>query len=381
MTDFTLGAQGPEVKAFQEFMNRKFSSYSTLPVDSYYGNHDRDVVNEAKRRLGLPQDGIADEAFLVRVGFRAGNLAPQSSTWWYSAAGTFVRWWVGPPFLVGQAMKQAGRNHQPVDYPAGGFFTGDPSISYLDSITILRNEFVRCVLQNPTGNIGVIGYSQSADGLIRACDAEFGEGGRLAHRRDDLKRIITFGSPVRPPGATALSGTPPGSGIARWYTPDWLRPLTTDILLPKDMYGCARDDTLIPDFYPIFIRAETELPFVLYLFQVILPEILTKFGLGGLMGGILGQPMVSLLALTAGVNPIGLATLMTGISRAPAPDPQVVAQFNAFGALNDVARLIRTFQVLIEFATDNDHVQYESEPAFAGRTGLQVAIEEAMRIP
>jgi hypothetical protein len=227
----------------------------------------------------------------------------------------------------------------------------------------------------------VLGYSQSADGLMQACDAEFGEGGRLAHRRSDLKLIITFGSPVRPPGPTFFGNDPQGSGIARWYTPDWLRPLTKDMVLPKDMYACARDDTLIPTFYPIFIRAETQLPFALYLFQIILPAILKKFGLGGPIGGLFGQPLISLLALAAGVSVTALGTMMNGISKAPPPDPQVVTELNAQGALNDIARVIRTFQVLIEFATDNDHVQYEVEPAFGGRTGVQLAIDEAHKLP
>jgi hypothetical protein len=65
----------------------------------------------------------------------------------------------------------------------------------------------------------------------------------LAHRAGDLLKVITFGSPCRPPGPTLLGNNPPGSGISGIYTPEQFRSRTYDFVLNGDMYATATDDT------------------------------------------------------------------------------------------------------------------------------------------
>lgn len=373
MTVFRVGSQGPDVGAFQAFMNRKYSSYSKLPVDQYFGYQDRDTVTECQRRLGVAQTGVADEDFQRQIGFLKGAPAnPKSTTWVYTAPGSFVPWWIGPPFEVGEAAKAAGKNHQPLAYPAGGFLGfggGDPHTSYLESIAILREEFVRCVLLNSTGNIVVVGYSQSADGLTKACAAEFADGGRLAHRRGDLKRLIMYGNPTRSLGPTKIGTNPPGSGISREYPPGWLADLTYDIVITSpspDIYACATDDTLVSTFYPIFVRAETDLPFVIYVAQIVIPVLLKSFGLSGL-GMAAGVPA---LAGLLGVGLGALAPMLGALAGAPAPDPKIIDTLTLQGILSDIPRVIRTFIALGGIQSHNEYDR--PKPEFGGRSGIEV---------
>lgn len=372
MTVFKVGSQGPEVGAFQAFMVRKYASYWTVPVDEYFGYADRDAVTETQRRLGVPQTGMADEDLQRRVGFLKGAPTPRSDTWVYSAAGSFAPWFVGPPFDVGEAAKAAGKNHQPLNYPASGFLGlmgGDPSVSYLDSIAILHQEFVRCVLLNPEGSIEVVGYSQSADGLSKACAIEFADGGRLAHRRGDLKRLIFFGNPTRTPGPTKTGTNPPGSGISREYPPPWLQAITYDIVATTpvpDLYACAGDDTLVPLFYPLFVRAETELPFVIYVLQIIVPVLLNSFGFG-LLGIGAGVPaLAAILGLGSGM----IGPLMGMLSGAPPPDPKIIQALSLQGLLSDIPKIIKTFIALVGIQTHNEYNL--PKPEFGNRTGIEV---------
>lgn len=131
---FKQGDHGPELRPFQEWLSREFASYAGIKADEYYGNDEVRVVTEAQRRYGLPVTGEADDAFLERAGYQPSRgLVRTSETWVYTAAGTSGQWWMGPQFDVGEAAKAAGRNHQPLAYPAGGFLGlmgADPARQY-----------------------------------------------------------------------------------------------------------------------------------------------------------------------------------------------------------------------------------------------------------
>jgi hypothetical protein len=70
-------------------------------------------------------------------------------------------------------------------------------------------------------------------------------GQALAHRAGDLLKVVTLGSPCRPPGPTLLGNNPPGSGISRIYTPNEYRSRTYDFVLDSDTYATTTDDTLL----------------------------------------------------------------------------------------------------------------------------------------
>jgi hypothetical protein len=83
----------------------------------------------------------------------------------------------------------------------------------------------------------------------------------LAQRAGDLLKVITFGSPCRPPGPTLLGNNPPGSGILRIYMPEQFRSRTYDFVLDGDMYSTATDDTLLHLGYEALTPLELDLPF------------------------------------------------------------------------------------------------------------------------
>jgi len=91
----------------------------------------------------------------------------------------------------------------------------------------------------------------------------------LAHRAGDLLKVITFGSPCRPPGPTLLGNNPPGSGISRVYTPDQFRSRTYDFVLSGDIYATATDDTFLHLGCEALTPLELDLPFALKIFMLI----------------------------------------------------------------------------------------------------------------
>ncbi|QUR66137.1 hypothetical protein [Mycobacterium spongiae] len=372
---FKMGSSGPEVGRWQEFMRRKFASYSEeLPVDEHYGYFDGVVVNEAKRRLGLPQDGVADDDFLIRIGFSAGQARPLSTTWVYSAAGTRAPWSIGPPFEIGEHAKRRGLRHQPVDYPAGGFFgPPDPTMSFNESIKVLRNEWARLLRLNTAGDIVTISYSQGADGMQRATAELFGDGGEFASQRHRLRRAIMVGNPTRPSGPTKIGNDPRGAGIARWHPPDWLQAITFDIVTHYDMYACAEDTTLVPLFYPWFTRAETELSFVAYSAQVIVPTVASFYNIfiPPILGGLFGPLGVQALALVTRIPVDTLNELFKGISGED-PDPELVEALSAKGLLSDIPGLIKSLVALGGIRTHNEY--HLPRPEFGNRTGIDVGI-------
>jgi hypothetical protein len=86
---------------------------------------------EYERRTKQKVDGVVSEQDLIDLKI----VRPHRPIWCYSAPGSGVPWWVGPPFDLGEWCKATlNLNHQPVGYDIGGylgFMGGDPSLSYL----------------------------------------------------------------------------------------------------------------------------------------------------------------------------------------------------------------------------------------------------------
>ncbi len=375
---FKQGDHGSELRPFQEWLSREVPSYTGVRADGYYGNDEVRAVAEAQRRYGLPVTGMADDAFLDRAGYQPSRGAVRmSGTWVYTAAGTSGQWWMGPQFDVGEAARVAGKNHQPLAYPAGGFLGlmgGDPNISYDESIFSLKMEWARLLRVNTSGDIVVSGYSQSADGFKRAILELFGTGGEFAAHRHRLRRVICFGDPTRQPGPTKIGNNPPGSGIARLDTPAWLDDITYSITTHFDLYACTTDDTVVALFYPWFVKAETSLTFVGYSAQIVIPAIASYIGIvGPLLGGVLGAGGAAILAATTGIALPLMTQLITTFASAPPPDRQLVEALSAQGVLDDIPRLIRT---LVALGGIQAHGEYHlPKPEFGGRTGIEVGIQ------
>src|SRR4051812_13045214 len=177
-------------------------------------------------------------------------------------------------------MGQAGPAFRwaPIPYPAVGFLNPDPNTSYNESVALGVTTGLR-MLDDIPDPFDLVGYSQGAEVVIRIA-----VGAALEGRRP--RRIVTFGSPCRPPGPTKVGNNPPGSGISRLYAPPELRSPTTDIVRDKgEMYGCAEEDTLLPEFYSLFTQAELSLPFGVALLRILgtaLPLAGAIPGVGGL---------------------------------------------------------------------------------------------------
>lgn len=226
----------------------------------------------------------------------------------------------------------------------------------------------------------VSGYSQSADGFKRAILDLFGDGGEFVVHRDRLRRVICFGDPTRQPGPTKIGNDPPGWGIARLDTPQWLDDITYSITTHFDLYACTTDDTIVALFYPWFVKAETSLTFVGYSAQIVIPAIASYFGIAGpLLGGVLGAGGAALLAAVTGIGLPLMTQLITTFVDAPPPDPRLVEALTAQGVLGDIPRLIKTLVVLGGIQTHGEY--HLPKPEFGGRTGIEVGIQLVNEIP
>ena len=399
MPELRIGYQGPLYNPWYDWATKKYASYAFLlgKRDGYFGESEAAFVRELQRRLGIVQDGVFGDRTAAAAGYRwPGASAPpvvvqRRPIWLYSAPGSGAPWWLGPSFDLGQMVAGAGFNgpgrqslrinHQPIGYPIGGYLGlmgGDPRLSYLDVITAQRAELRRLLRDNPdvqralaarTSNptapvdveLWLSAYSQSADGMREAVLYLFGDGGEFAAIRDRINGLLLFGDPATP-----------GTGIARKTFPQWLERLVVDINVSNDFYAAAKD-RVRPLFYEWFIQAETELPFVVYSAQIILPAIANLIPiLGPLAGPFFPLLLAGQLGLTA------LLPLLTGVvggvtGTAQRPNPKLVEMLSAQGILSSLPDL---FALLLALPGLQSHGAYHLPVAeFGGRTGPQVAYD------
>lgn len=380
-----------QVTPWQEWAYRYAASYAAIlgPIDGYYGYSEEAFVKVLQQKAGVPITGRFDDLTAAKCGFKwKGSPKPSAVSthrpiWVYSAPGSGVPWHVGPPFDLGEWVKKDfNLNHQPLGYPIGGYMGlmgGDPAFSYNDVLGFIKAELRRQILlcpdlNSPALEIWLFGYSQSADGLKTAVNELFGDGGEFRDLRKRINGIIAFGDPTRAAGVTRVGNNPPGSGISRKVFPEWLEALTWSITNNGDFYACTQGD-LIPLFYEWFVRAESELPFVIYSAQIIIPALLnlvapflgTGWGLNDPLAGVV-------LASVTGLKGNTLGSLIGGVSgSSEAPNPKLIELLSIKGILTNLPALVGLLAALPGIQTHGEY--HLNKPEFNGASGLRVGYD------
>lgn len=258
---FKLGDGGPTLRPFQEFLNRKFRSYSNIAVDEKYGLDEARVVAEACRRYGLPptsmsvsingvdtrvEGAIATDEFLARAGYHP-PVGPQPKPLGtlFTVHGTGV----ADPFAPGLPADTARHvehlyNWQPIgNYPAQSF----PMWS---SIQLGVAELKLQINTHP-GRISMAGYSQGAIVVGQVLKHSIMDpAGELHHRLGDVHKVVFWGNPMRQQGVqTPDNWMPVASPDTAGILEDRLEGLqnapfqTADYAHDGDMYAsCPLDE-------------------------------------------------------------------------------------------------------------------------------------------
>lgn len=220
-----IGSNGPEVKAWQEVMLKRFKAYAVeangtpLRADAYFGYSDRDVQIEYERRTNQFQDGIVSEQDLEALG-----LATFRKPVLFTVCGTGVPWWVGPDADLARAVEHKYR-WQPVGYRAAPF-------PMATSVKEGRTELIRLLnLPENWGPFTLAGFSQGAVVVSELWEYDIKpESGRLHQRLKDVQKVVAFGNPMREQGKMWPDGHPMVSTSSRGIadrlmvdTPPWWR--------------------------------------------------------------------------------------------------------------------------------------------------------------
>lgn len=381
-------ARGDDVTHWQHWARGYAESYANLmgPVDGYYGNSDAEFTREMQRRLvasghAIPITGVFDEATAAAVGYAGITAAPRRKIWIYTAPGSGADWWVGPAFELGEWCKKVLKlNHQPIGYAKGGYLGlmgGPPDLSYLDVTASIGAELARLLRANPDVveamaarrldpnarvevELWFSAYSQSADGIEDALEELFGDGGEFELIRDRINGVLQFGNPSKEK-----------TGIARKTRAAWLRPLIRNITTKGDFYAEVADE-IRPLFYEWFVRAETELPFVVYSAQIILPALLNLVApfVGGLASPLAGPVLAGITGASASV----LGTVIGGVLGAKEqPNPKLIELLSVRGVLTNIPQLVVLLAALPGLQAHGEYHLPKAE--FGNRTGIQVAYD------
>ena len=346
--------RGPEVATIKDKLVRKFAwardKFPTLTERTeFYDQATAAAIKEFQFRVALPANGIADTATLVRLGV----VTPTRTTTALVATvpGTWAGWNDGPPAWVAWGLDAGRFRQQGVAYPAMGFLSPDPNVSYNESRDAGTEELLRLSLQDAGPKVW-IGYSQGADVIVRALHRW------PAERRPEIRAVVTFGSPGRRPGPTLLGNDPEGAGISGVFTPDWAAARTWDFCIDGDMYCNAVG--LLPTLYDILTRMELSADFAMYLFQILTSDVGAQL-MGTAAGG--GQPGAGVLS---GVH--GLVT--------HGPLPFGGGQVSLQNILFNLPAIIQTLGAALRFVITGAHGHYHDQPLFDGMS----AVDRARRI-
>jgi hypothetical protein len=232
--EFRIGDHGPAVRPFQEFLNHKFSSYSNLKLDEYYGLDEAKVVAEAMRRYVMAptfmtiklngvdvrvEGAIATEEFLTRASY-----LPPVRPIIFTVEGHMSDMFVGPAASTAQQLEQQGVCHWK---PVGDWNTTALPFDNASGVEALYRQLSRNEIEGPIVNgrpvmwpfppgtpWGGVAFSQ---GAMIFCDFMWKHvlppNAPLHYRLKDFRRGLMFGNPRRAKDAVcAWAQSPPNSG-------------------------------------------------------------------------------------------------------------------------------------------------------------------------
>lgn len=225
---------------------------------------------------------------------------------------------------------------QGVGFNTSAFLMGDATHSYMDALAAGSTELLRLALPDDRPKV-IIGYSMGDDVANRAMLRW------PADRRDEIKAVIGFGGPSRPPGVTLLGNDPGGKGISGVFTPDWLLDRTWHMTHEGDMYANAVG--ILPQLYQILVRLEASIEFAGYLFNV----FATSFG----------QQLLGLIGST--VPGAGALKPLLGLIT-PGPPNKTDGDIDLMSMITNLPAIVQTIAAALRFVHTNAHYRYHDMP-------------------
>jgi hypothetical protein len=361
-----LNDRSPDIVSFKNWLRPRFSYARGLDSSDLYDSSLQAVVAEARRRLGLSNDGVMygvwDWALQVKIGYRKAEPVKVNC---YIIPGTWSGPHDGPPAWVMDWVDKTRFVPVWIEYLARGFLNPDPNTSYEESLADGIEKTVAAILRTP-GPIVLIGYSQGADVAVHVMH-EFKPGGRLANRRGDLKRVICFGNPGRPPGRDFFGKVFTDAGISGVYPPSDMASLLHSYDFEQDMYANA--NALMKQFYLILTKLELSVNFFMAMLQILGGGMNLFGGTGG--GNVLLGNLLKGMFGDFGGNPLQRIN-------AVAPFANDSQKSGLLGLLSNPSDIVVALQRLMQFATTNAHGRYGGSEAWLDYDGTD-AVRHAAR--
>lgn len=360
------GDRGPEVVNIKDWLRPRFLYARLLDNDGIFDAVLEAVVIQARKNLSLPSPypdvpGLWDWKLQAKIGYKRPPAVRVTTC--FIIPGTWAGPLDGPPSWVMDWVDKSRYRRYDVWYLARGFLNPDPNTSYMESLADGVEKTVEGILRTP-GPVVLIGYSQGADVATHVM-WEF-VNGRLMHRREDLKRVICFGNPGRPPGPDFYGKVFPDAGISAVYPPAELRNLLISYDFQQDMYANA--NKVMRQFYNLFTRMELSVTFFMALLQVI-GGVTPQFG-GTQGGNMLLTSMTTGLFGTTGGN-------LTQRVQAVAPFSTTEQQLTVAAILSDLPGVAVALGRLLSFASTNAHGRYGGGESWLDYNGTDAVRDAA----
>lgn len=283
-----------------------------------------------QQSAGLPVNGVLDYATKVKLGVIV--VAPKAPT------KKFVQ--------------------QGVGFNTDAFLMGNPSHSYNMAVAEEQAEFNR--LAYPLVGVPkvLIGYSMGADANNKNLL------NWPADRRDEIKCVIQFGDPARPPGPTLLGNDPGGQGISGVFAPEWVLDRYYSFTHSGDMYANATG--LLPQLYSILTDLAMTTTFAMRLFSIFTNSIAGA--------GLLGLGGSSSLAGFGSLS--SLLPMLTGGSITTNPATKT-SEINLFAMITNIPAIVQTLVAALQFISTNAHYHYGDQPEqfWRGLTAVDCAAQ------
>ncbi|CRZ16342.1 peptidoglycan-binding domain-containing protein [Mycolicibacterium neworleansense] len=355
---------GPDIALIRDKLVAKFNWARAMGVTEgdVYDQVTADAVTEFQRRVGLPENGIADFKTRVRLGAWPPPPPPRHAGLTFRGTGGIV----GMDY-TSRVAQAAGLEEIPILYPGsmGGIPVGaenNPNApSGNDSVDIAVELAIDWIEQHPKRSFCLLGYSQGAIGASKV-RAELLPGGRLEKFADNYVCGMMIANPSRAFGHTFFLGpVPDGEGISNFHLPreactwDWC-----ELVQPDDFYAnvplgdvgdvCRQGQNIVMD---------TTVSDPIGMMQKVIPHLIKILDEAGV--DLPPNPLGILNGVWAGL----VSSLLPGV---------VPAQFGSeTAAAVHAARLALTF-----FAAQpptRPHITYEFVDVLPGRTYLQLGID------